>query len=102
MIRPTVEGLGAKLSTLLFQFPPQDVSDPRGFAQKLGRFLRALPAGVTYAVELRNPELLTPAYGEALAEAGAVHCHNLWTAMPALLAQVRLVPPAARKPRGSG
>jgi uncharacterized protein YecE (DUF72 family) len=98
VVRPTVAGLGAKLAALLFQFPPQDVSDPRGFARKLGRFLRALPVGVTYAVELRNPELLTQAYVEALAEARAVHCHNLWTAMPTLLAQVKIVPPPVRRP----
>lgn len=98
VVRATVAGLGVKLAALLFQFPPQDVSDPRGFARRLGRFLRALPVGVTYAVELRNPELLTQAYVEALSEAHAVHCHNLWTAMPSLPAQMKLVPPSARRP----
>ncbi|HEX5659657.1 MAG TPA: DUF72 domain-containing protein, partial [Polyangiales bacterium] len=83
---------------LLFQFPPQDASDPRGFAARLGAFLRALPAGVSYAVELRNPELLTRAYGEELASAGAIHCHNLWTTMPGVHAQARVIPPPARKP----
>ncbi len=98
VVAPLVEGLGAKLSGLLFQFPPQDARDPRGFAQRLGRFLRALPAGVTYAVELRNPELLTRAYGEALADASAIHCHNLWTTMPSVAAQARMIPPSARRP----
>ncbi|MET0287771.1 MAG: DUF72 domain-containing protein [Polyangiales bacterium] len=98
VIAPLVEGLGPKLGGLLFQFPPQDASDPRGFAARLGAFLRGLPVGVTYAVELRNPELLTRAYGDALAEAGAIHCHNLWTNMPGLHAQARIIPPGARRP----
>jgi uncharacterized protein YecE (DUF72 family) len=98
VVAPLVEGLGPKLGGLLFQFPPQDASDPRGFAARLRGFLRALPAGVTYAVELRNPELLTRAYGEALAEAGAIHCHNLWTHMPGLHAQAKRIPPSARRP----
>lgn len=98
VIAPLVEGLGGKLGGLLFQFPPQDSSDPLGFAARLGAFLRALPAGVTYAVELRNPQLLTQAYAEALAAAGAIHCHNLWTSMPGVQVQARQIPPAARRP----
>jgi uncharacterized protein YecE (DUF72 family) len=93
-----VEGLGEKLGVLLFQFPPQDASDPPRFAARLGAFLHALPSGVRYAVELRNPELLTRDYAQALESAGAIHCHNLWTAMPSLHAQARIIPPSARKP----
>jgi hypothetical protein len=53
---------------------------------------------VPYAVELRNPELLTPAYAGALEATGAVHAHNVWGSMPSVLAQARLIPPAARRP----
>jgi hypothetical protein len=60
--------------------------------------LAGLPAGPRYAVELRNPELLTRAYADALAETGAQHCHNLWTTMPPLLNQVRWIAPIARRP----
>src|SRR5690606_8978194 len=35
-----------------------------------------------YAVELRNRELLTGAYAEALAEVGACHCINIYPGMP--------------------
>jgi uncharacterized protein YecE (DUF72 family) len=91
-------GLGKKLSALLFQFPPQDAGDPARFADRLQAFLERLPRGVPYAVELRNSELLTPAYARALAASGALHAHNAWGAMPSLLAQARLIPPAARKP----
>lgn len=98
VVGPTASGLGPKLGALLFQFPPQDASEPRAFAERLGRFLDALPRGVPYAVELRNPELLTPAYARALEHTGALHAHNVWGTMPSVLQQAKLIPPAARKP----
>lgn len=98
VIGPVVEGLGSKLGALLFQFPPQDAREPRAFADKLAAFLARLPRGVPYAVELRSPELLTPAYAHTLEAAGAVHAHNVWGSMPAVLSQARMIPPAARRP----
>jgi uncharacterized protein YecE (DUF72 family) len=98
VVGPVTEGLGAKLGALLFQFPPVETPQPRAFAQQLHNFLRRLPKAATYAVELRNTQLLTPEYGRALADAGAVHCHNAWTSMPDVLVQARLIPPAARSP----
>lgn len=98
VVGPTLAGLGDKLGAILFQFPPQDASNPRAFAEELGGFLERLPRGVTYAVEVRNPELLTPAYADALARTGAVHAHNVWGSMPSVLQQARLIPPLARKP----
>jgi len=83
---------------ILWQFPPQDVGGAAAFARRLGAFLRRLPRGPTYAIELRTAALLGPAYGDALAEAGAVHCHNLWTAMPAPAQQARLLSAATRRP----
>lgn len=90
--------LGEKLGGILFQFPPQDATAPLVFAERLSRFLGALPKGLPYVVELRNPELLTPAYARALASGGALHAHNVWGTMPSVLQQARLIPPAARKP----
>lgn len=99
VVAPLVEGLGAKLGALLFQFPPElEVAEPDAFAERLERFLRALPRAARYAVEVRNPELLTREYASALAAGGALHCHNLWTTMPPLAAQARLIPPVARSP----
>ncbi|HEY6880157.1 MAG TPA: DUF72 domain-containing protein [Polyangiales bacterium] len=98
VIAPLVEGFGSKLGGILFQFPPQDTSEPARFAARLEAFLAGLPRTAQYAVELRNPELLTPAYAEALARHGAIHCHNVWTAMPSAHAQARRIPPAARRP----
>lgn len=98
VVEPVVAGLGEKLGGLLLQFPPQDVGDRARFVARLHAFLAALPRGPTYAVELRNASLLGPDYAAALADAGAVHCHNAWTAMPPMLTQLRGIPPAARRP----
>jgi len=98
VIASCVPALGKKLGAILFQFPPQDLGHPLRFAERLQAFLERLPRGVPYAVELRNPELLTPTYARALTESGALHAHNAWGAMPSVLAQARLIPPSARKP----
>jgi len=99
VIAPLVAGLGEKAGALLFQFPPQDVGEPPGaFADRLHDFLRGLPKGTTYAVELRNADLFTPSYVAALADAGAIHCHTVWPGMPPLLFQAKHVPPIARRP----
>jgi uncharacterized protein YecE (DUF72 family) len=98
VVAPAVAGLGDKLGAVLFQFPPQDVGRPEAFAARLRAFLGALPPGPTYGVELRNRDLLTPAYGAALIEGGAVHVHNVWGGMPLLLDQARRLPPATRRP----
>jgi uncharacterized protein YecE (DUF72 family) len=92
-----VEGLKHKLGLLLFQFAPQDVGQPRAFAERLHAFLSQLPRGVPYAVELRNTELLTSDYARALTGL-AVHAHNVWGNMPSVLEQARSLPPVSRKP----
>jgi len=94
VIGPTVAGLGAKLFTLLFQFAPQDVrrlGGPAGFAERLHTFLDALSADVPYAVEVRNPQLLVPAYRDALLDVGVSHCLNAIAGMPSLREQVMRV-----------
>jgi hypothetical protein len=68
------------------------------FADRLHAFLRGLPRGPRYAVELRTEALLTREYGAALADAGAIHCHSAWTYMPSVLEQARRLPPQTRKP----
>lgn len=80
VIVPATEGLKEKLGPIVFQFPPQSVKlmgGPRGFADRLYKFLDQLPKNVLYAVELRNAELLTQDYGDALFAAGASHCINV-------------------------
>jgi uncharacterized protein YecE (DUF72 family) len=96
VVAPYVEGLGPRAGALLFQFAPQDLGSPDGFAAELHAFLRGLPRGPLYAVELRNRELLTPRYAEALADAGAVHCVNAHPRMPDVVTQARVAGVAGR------
>lgn len=93
VVAPMIEGLGDKAGPLVFQFPPQQRSAMGGddFASVLHAFLSALPAGPTYAVEIRDAHLLTPAYAQALRDAGAVHCFNHHPRMPDMTGQHAVV-----------
>jgi len=92
VIGPCVEGLGERLGVLLFQFSPLDprrVGGAGGFAERLHRFLQALPAGATYAVELRTAGLFGEDYLAALSDGGVLHCHNVHPSMPSVAEQAR-------------
>lgn len=94
VIGPMMEGLGAKTGPLLFQFPPipPNLVGGRGaFAERLHRFLDALPPGPLYAVELRTPALLTPDYAAALDATKSTHCYSVHPAMASLEEQLRTV-----------
>jgi uncharacterized protein YecE (DUF72 family) len=95
VVAPFVEGLGDKGGVLLFQFAPQsfdslagepgtrrDKSAARAFAERLYRFLRDLPKGPSYAVEVRNADLLTPDFAACLQSAGVSPCLGLVPGMP--------------------
>ena len=91
VVQPLLAGLGAKLGAILFQFSPlgpRYTRSPRTFVARLGEFLSALPAGPTYAVELRDPEFLGSEYEGVLRAAGAVHCSNVHARMPPVDRQV--------------
>jgi uncharacterized protein YecE (DUF72 family) len=94
VVTPVVEGLGERLGALLFQFPPFGLPyarDPQLFVNALGAFLDALPRGPQYAVELRNREVLGPAYSDALARNGATHCFSVHPRLPGVLEQAALL-----------
>lgn len=93
VVQPLVEGLGTRLGAILFQFSPlgpRYTRAPKSFVTRLGEFLTELPAGPTYAVELRDPELLGSDYESALQAAGAVHCASVHSRMPPVDQQVGL------------
>lgn len=93
VIGPLLEGLQDKAGPLLFQFPPQDyarLGRPEKFAERLYTFLAALPREPLYAIEVRNRELLTQAYAEALSATGTCHCLNSHPRMPLLKTQAQL------------
>lgn len=90
VVRPVMDGLGAKAGPILFQLPPQAAAAMGGaarFAERLHGFLEALPRGPLYAVELRTPALLTRDYAAALHDVGAVHCVNAHPTMPSVTRQ---------------
>ncbi|MBK1704106.1 hypothetical protein CKO40_05975 [Halochromatium glycolicum] len=92
-VGPFLEGLGDKAGVLLFQFPPvgrDGSTEPRRFAEALYRFLKRLPKGPTYAVELRDRPLLTPDLAAALHHGGAVPSLALHPRLPPLPTQLSL------------
>lgn len=94
VVGPYVDGLGDNGGVLLFQFAPGSadaLGRPAELALRLGRFLRALPAGPRYAVELRSREHAGAEYRQALTDAGAVHCLNIHPTMPGVAAQAAVL-----------
>lgn len=68
----------------------KDLPDPLEWADQLDAFLTELPRDFRYAVELRNPELLTDLHGEVLKRHGVAHVFNSWTEMPSIGEQLDL------------
>jgi uncharacterized protein YecE (DUF72 family) len=89
-VLPALEGLGARLGALVLQFAPMPAGvtrDAHALIGRLAEFIAKLPrshagASATYAVELRNPELLTPRLVHALRDAGARLCVGIHSRMP--------------------
>jgi uncharacterized protein YecE (DUF72 family) len=95
VLDPALRHFEAHLGPLLFQLlplAPGQLPPPDAVAEKVDRFFQALPKGPTYAVELRNEELLTPTYLEVLARHGVSHVFNAWERMPTVSEQLALVP----------
>jgi uncharacterized protein YecE (DUF72 family) len=101
-VAPALHGLrhadGTSLAgPLIFQLSPLPAPMLRGdaapaFIERLGAFLDRLPRSVDgvaplYAVELRNPGLLTPRLVRTLRETGARLCLGLHSRMPAAARQ---------------
>lgn len=77
----------------LFEFQAiakKDRVGPDEFAGRLDDFFSKLPREGRYAVEVRNPEFLTPAYFAVLREHDVAHLFNSWTRMPAIGMQLDL------------
>lgn len=99
-IEPALAGLGAKVGALVFQLSPLPASWLGRMPEMLDRLERLLvalpplgaaaPDGVV-AVELRNRELLTPAFAELLRRAGATYCLGLHAKMPPIEEQLPLL-----------
>ncbi|MEP7157027.1 MAG: DUF72 domain-containing protein [Betaproteobacteria bacterium] len=91
-IAPCTAGLESKAGPLVFQFPPlgRAVREPDVFINRLYRFLKALPTGPLYAVEMRDPELLTHRFFMCLKTTGVRFCVASHARMPSPRRQIAL------------
>jgi uncharacterized protein YecE (DUF72 family) len=93
VLLPLAHAFAEHLGPLVFQLAPihpRALPHPEAFAERIDRFLGELPTAFEYAVELRNRELLTPAYLAALARHRAAHVLSLWERMPPVGEQLAL------------
>ena len=91
--RPTQAHFGEHQGPLVFEFQAiarEDRVGPAEFIEQLDGFLGRLPREGRYAIEVRNPEFLTPAYFAVLREHDAAHVFNSWTRMPSMGRQLDL------------
>ncbi len=82
-----------RVATLIFEFGTFNKSmfpKPDDFLAAIGPFFESLPEGFRYAIEIRNPEYLSPAYFDLLATHRVAHTLNAWTRMPELGEQLAL------------
>ncbi|HWQ56406.1 MAG TPA: DUF72 domain-containing protein [Bryobacteraceae bacterium] len=91
-LRP-LEPYRSKTALLIFEFgtfTKRAVPELPAFLDRLDPFLAALPPDFRYAVEIRNPEFLSPEYFACLRAHGAAHVYNAWSRMPELRHQIAL------------
>jgi len=87
-------GLKEKAGPLVFQFPPQSnrvTINVDAFINRLYRFLNALPPGIRYAVEVRDPELLTSRFFKCLDATNVRFCIASHAKMPSPAKQISLM-----------
>ncbi len=83
----------SRVAALIFEFgtfPRYSYSNVDAFLRDLDPFLAALPRDYKYAVEIRNPEFLSPEYFACLRSHGIAHVFNAWTRMPELRIQTQI------------
>jgi uncharacterized protein YecE (DUF72 family) len=82
-----------RLAVLIFEFgtfAKSEFPTVSDFLARLDQFLAALPGGLRYAVEIRNPEYLGPGYFSLLHSHNTAHVFSAWTRMPELLNQIEM------------
>ena len=93
VLAPYARAFRDHAGALVFEFQAmrgKDLPEPAAWSDELDAFLRQLPHDFRYAVELRNPELLTDLHGAVLARHGVAHVFNSWTGMPTIGEQLGL------------
>lgn len=99
-VQPALEGLGHRIGALVFQLSPipsQLLADQPTLLTRLGEMLEALPAlkqtapDAVIAVEVRDPQLLCPAFADMLRSVGASFCMGLHAKMPPIEDQLPML-----------
>jgi uncharacterized protein YecE (DUF72 family) len=96
LLEPLFVAFHPHTGPIVIEFPPgtREARQPvAAFLDALDAFFTGLPREFTYAVEIRDAAVLTPAYRALLARHGLAHTYNYWSAMPGLAAQAAVVPP---------
>jgi uncharacterized protein YecE (DUF72 family) len=92
ILTPTTRSFARNTGVLLLVLSPMRTAkpEPEELAELLDRFFEAAPTSLRYAVELRNPELLSGAYIRTLARHGVSHVLGLWERMPTIGRQLAM------------
>lgn len=99
-VQPTLEGLGEKLGVLVFQLSPLTwdwLNRPSALFARLHDLLASVQSQlaphpeVIVAVEVRDPELLVPAFTDMLRTCRATFCLGLHAKMPPIEEQLPLL-----------
>jgi len=95
LLRP-LERFYSKLGPLIFEFGTireGPMAEPRQFVAQLDQMFSRLPTDrFSFAVEVRNPDFLSPASGflDCLRGHGVAYCFNSWTRMPPVGEQLNI------------
>ena len=99
-VAPAMEGLGTRIGALVFQLSPLPLAMLDRMPEQLDRLhamLAALPSlrdvapEAVVAVEVRDPEWLTPDFVAVLKETGARYCLGLHPKLPSIQDQLPLL-----------
>lgn len=97
-VDPVLQGLGGKLGALVFQISPLPyalLDDMPAQVARLHTLLSTIPdvreTGAVVAVEVRDPQWLTPAFTTALRAVGATYCLGLHAKMPPIAEQLPIL-----------
>lgn len=99
-VQPTLEGLGEQLGVLVFQLSPLSwdwLTRPTELFARLQALLTSVQSQLTQhpevivAVEVRDPELLVPAFADVLRATGTTFCLGLHGKMPPIEEQLPLL-----------
>lgn len=99
-VDPLLQGLGSKLGALVFQISPLPYAMLDTMPEQIARLhtllstipdLRAAVPGSVVAVEVRDPQWLTPSFVDVLRAAGATYCLGLHAKMPPIAEQLPIL-----------